>query len=534
VVKLTKPLFWKQFPATIVKSQSLTPFLCASLLSCGLISLADDPDNTLESIQIHPDPSARTFHLLYDERMDLKERDRVIEVRVSEDLQNWRTLNLNQLADGNFEVIRSHTSAKSDEYGPLMARSYVLSNPFVGDAFFQLHLRPLSERISYELIRLDDRWYPGIVQSWDNIGMDDAENVYFGFTTEISSNIEDMNLFRYNAASGTYDHLGTYISTLEAAGNYIAGESVPKGHTYMPFIGGKLYMGSQGFHDFKEALYEPGNNLNEMRGSHIFTWDLATEQLEDLSRNYPGGVATVNEGILCLSMVPYGDHLFGLTHPFGSIVFLNHTTGAIDKVVPGIPWSLGNPISREMVVTPNGNIYIYRGTEKPDRRHLSFNVYKYSIADDELTMLDFTCTGGFWSAQAITRDWEDIYIVTVQGELYHLDTTTETWSHWGKFLPAEMVARGGYIRQVYGVTLDYNEEHLYAIIVRGENGPQSGDLIEYNLATRTSQVVTNFGPGIYTGNNTRDSKGNIYFNRFGSTWAWQEDCGLLKIHIKSD
>jgi hypothetical protein len=75
VVKLTKPPFGKQFPATNVKSQSLTPFLCASLLSCGLIALADDPDNTLESLQIHPDPSARTFHLLYDERMDLKERD---------------------------------------------------------------------------------------------------------------------------------------------------------------------------------------------------------------------------------------------------------------------------------------------------------------------------------------------------------------------------------------------------------------------------------------------------------------------------
>ena len=226
--------------------------------------------------------------------------------------------------------------------------------------------------------------------------------------------------------------------------------------------------------------------------------------------------------------------LVDITHPFGSIVFLNHTTGAIDKVVPGIPWSLGNPISREMVVTQNGNIYLYRGTEHPDYRHLTFNVYQYNIASDTLTMLDFQCTGGFWSGQTLTRDQKHVYIVTVQGELYHLDTTTETWEHWGKILPQELVNQGAAIRNIYGMTLDYKEENIYGIIVRGENGAQSGDLIEYNLATKSSTIVASFGTGIYTGNDTRDSKGNIYFNRFGNSNLWREYCGLLKIHIKND
>lgn len=507
---------------------------CAGIFLGALAAGGQDPNDTLDSLEIGEMTQAGTLELRFDERMDLNLNGQVIELRHSADLVDWQTVDLNRLRSQGFDVVRTSTESRADARGSIMERSYVISRDGFADTYFKLHLRPLTEKISYELIRLDEQRYPGIIQSWDNIGMDDQENVYFGFTTEVSPEIEDMNLFRYNQADGTYDHLGSYINTLTEADNYLPGESVPKGHTYMPFINGKLYMGSQSFHDFKGELYQPGHNLNDMRGSHIFTWDVQSETLEDLSRNYPGGVATVNEGILCFSQVTYGNYLFGITHPFGSIVFLNHTTGNIDKVVPGIPWSLGNPISREMVVTQNGNIYTYRGTEHPDYRHLAFNVYKYEIASDTLTMLDFQCTGGFWSGQTVTRNQEDVYIVTVQGELYHLDTTTETWEHWGKILPQGLVNQGAAIRNIYGMTLDYSEENIYGIIVRGEGGAQSGDLIEYNLASKTSTIVANFGTGIYTGNDTRDSKGNIYFNRFGDTNMWREYCGLLKIHIKDN
>ena len=508
--------------------------LSTGLVLGAMVASAQDINDTLDSIEIRELIQSGTLELRFDERMDLNLDGQVIELMHSGNLVDWQTVDLNRLRSQGFEIVKSSTESRPDAHGNIMERAYVISRNFLADSFFKLHLRPLTERISHELIRLDEQRHPGIIQSWDNIGMDDHENVYFGFTTEVSPDIEDMNLFRYNQDDGTYDHLGSYIQTLVEADNYLPGESVPKGHTFMPFINGKLYMGSQSFHDFKGELYEPGHNLNDMRGSHIFTWDVQTETLEDLSKNYEGGVATVNEGILCFSQVTYGDYLFGITHPFGSIVFLNHTTGAIDKVVPGIPWSLGNPISREMVVTQNGNIYLYRGTEHPDYRHLAFNVYQYSITSDTLTMLDFQCTGGFWSGQTLTRDQKHVYIVTVQGELYHLDTTTETWEHWGKILPQELVNQGAAIRNIYGMTLDYPEENIYGIIVRGENGAQSGDLIEYNLATKSSTIVASFGTGIYTGNDTRDSKGNIYFNRFGNSNLWREYCGLLKIHIKND
>jgi hypothetical protein len=506
----------------------------AGLFACASRSEAQEPNNTLDSLAIGEVARPGSYELRFDERMGLNLEDQMLELVVSTDLLTWEKLDLNRLQSEGFDILRSTIGFRTDEHGAIMERSYVISQDSLSDTWFKLHWRPLTERISYELIRLDEQRHPGIIQSWDNIGMDDQENVYFGFTTEVSPGIEDMNLFRYNQATGTCDHLGSYIQTLQAADNYLPGESVPKGHTYMPFINGKLYMGSQGFHDFKGELYEPGHNLNDMRGSHIFTWDVQSETLEDLSKDYPGGVATENEGILSLSMVSYGNHLFGLTHPFGNIVFLNHTTGAIDKIVPGIPWSLGNPISREVVVSPNGNIYLYRGTEKPDQRHLVFNVYQYNIASDTLTMLDFQCTGGFWSGQTITRDQKHIYIITVQGELYHLDTTTETWEHWGNFLPDEQINQGAAIRNISGITLDAGEQKIYGIIGRGETGAQSGDLIEYNLATKTSTILANLGPGIYTGNNTRDAKGHIYFNRFGDSNMWREYCGLLKIHIRRE
>jgi hypothetical protein len=528
-------------PLTVIPSTGLpekgllkTTVLASAICFGALLASAQDPNDTLGSLEIREISMPGTIELRFDERMDLNLDGQAIELMHSGNLVDWQTVDLNRLRSQGFDILKSYTASRSDAHGNIMERAYVISRNFSADTYFKLHLRPLTERISYELIRLDETRHPGIIQSWDNIGMDDQENVYFGFTTEVTSGIEDMNLFRYNQTDGTYDHLGSYINTLIEADNYLPGESVPKGHTFMPFINGKLYMGSQSFHDFKGELYEPGHNLNDMRGSHIFTWDVQTETFEDLSKDYEGGVATVNEGILCFSQVTYGDYLFGLTHPFGSIVFLNHATGAIDKVVPGIPWSLGNPISREMVVTPNGNIYLYRGTEHPDYRHLSFNVYKYNIASDTLTMLDFQCMGGFWSGQTITRDQRHVYIVTVQGELYHLDTATETWEHWGKILPPGLVNQGAAIRNIYGMTLDFSEENIYGIIVRGEGGAQSGDLIEYNLATKTSTIVANFGTGIYTGNDTRDSKGNIYFNRFGNTNLWREYCGLLKIHIQPD
>jgi len=52
--------------------------------------------------------------------------------------------------------------------------------------------------------------------------------------------------------------------------------------------------------------------------------------------------------------------LVGLAHPSSDIVLYDYQANKLVKIVPGIPWKLGNPLSREIIVAPSGNIYIYR------------------------------------------------------------------------------------------------------------------------------------------------------------------------------
>jgi hypothetical protein len=57
-----------------------------------------------------------------------------------------------------------------------------------------------------------------------------------------------------------------------------------------------------------------------------------------------------------------------LAHPSSDIVLFDYKQNKVHNIVPGIPWSLGNPLSREIVASKTGKIYTYRGTEDPAHR----------------------------------------------------------------------------------------------------------------------------------------------------------------------
>ena len=63
------------------------------------------------------------------------------------------------------------------------------------------------------------------------------------------------------------------------------GENIPKGHTRLIFADGKVYMGSQGFHDLKNEI----DDLPRYRGAHIFAFGTATNGWQDLRRVYQVG-----------------------------------------------------------------------------------------------------------------------------------------------------------------------------------------------------------------------------------------------------
>jgi hypothetical protein len=114
----------------------------------------------------------------------------------------------------------------------------------------------------------------------------------------------------------------------------------------MIFADGVMYMASQGFHDFKQDIDE----LPNYRGSHILRYDNRRESWLDLSANLPGGVVTKQQGIVGLNILRSDGLLVGLVHPHSDLVLYDYKNRELVKVIRGIPWELGNPLSRELIV----------------------------------------------------------------------------------------------------------------------------------------------------------------------------------------
>jgi hypothetical protein len=347
-------------------------------------------------------------------------------------------------------------------------------------------------------------------QCWNSLGMDDRGRIYIGFTSLRRDGRDDFAVFRYDPQTGERAFLGTFIDIAAAAGNLKPGEGIPKGHTRMIFAGGKLYLGSQSFHDLKGSI----DSLPDYRGSHLFALDTTSGAWQDLSASLPGGVVTKHEGIVSLNILR-GEHLLvGLAHPSSDIVLYDYQADRLLRVVPGIPWTLGNPLSREVIVTPGGRIYTYRGTEDPAQRRESHPVWVYDLHTGEMQDTGFTMTNGFWIGQTGKRDGSKIYVSTTGGELYEFDVATETFKDLGYMLPAEQVNAGREIQYTYAITLSPDETKIYIAISVIANPQGSGELYTYDLASGGLAFVQQLPVGIYTSADVRDRQ-NIYFSHFG-------------------
>jgi hypothetical protein len=334
-------------------------------------------------------------------------------------------------------------------------------------------------------------------ESWDSMGIDDQGRVYIGWTSLRPDGKEDYAVFRYDEATGERKFLGTLMQASEAAGNLDPGEQIPKGHTRLIFAEGKIYVGSQSFHDFKDGL----DGLEDMRGSHIYAYDIERDVLEDLSADLPGGVVTPQQGIVAMTYQPEERLLVGLTHPMSDLVLFDLADNTVRDVVEGIPWSNGNPVSREIVATKYGKVYLYRGTESPEDRALSFPMYEYDLASGAVSVTDQWFDNGFWNGQAPTADGEQVYISTVNGGLFVLN------------------AADGSVRSL---TLSEDERQVYGI----PTGPHGG-LYAYDVERADVTRIATLPDARYTGNNIRDDEGNLYFARFGNARDWSFDGRLM-------
>jgi hypothetical protein len=285
-----------------------------------------------------------------------------------------------------------------------------------------------------------------------------------------------------------------------------------------------MVMGSQGFHDLKAAI----DTLPNYRGSHLYAYDPSSGKFQDISRPLAGGVVTAHQGLIALAHAPGSDLLVGLAHPSSDIILFDHKHGRVQQIVPGIPWRLGNPLSREVVATRKGKIYTYRGTEDPPQRNEVHRIWVHDLTSKASTETAYTATGGFWNGQTWTRDGATIYLATVNGELYRLDVETEVFTHLGHFLPQQEYAAGVRVNSLYGITLSADEKRIYGIPRRSRSS--GSNLYSYEIATGAVTLVGALESAVYTGSHMRDSRGNIYFARFGDGQSSEGKARLVIVH----
>ena len=334
-----------------------------------------------------------------------------------------------------------------------------------------------------EYVRFDDLTPPYLTlrQSWNALGMDDRDRVYIIWTSTRDDGREDAALFRYTRATGEREFLGSFIDVATRQGNIRDGEQIPKGHTRIVQVGRKLYMGSQGFHDFKAEI----DALPSYRGAHLFSYDLDTGAFDDVSRNLPGGVIIEHQGIISLAATRPSTG-YSWASRIHWVIWCCSTSAhsRFRKVAPGIPWQRNHVVSREILVTRTGKVYTYRGSEDPEYRDLENEVWVYDIARDTFSATGQVLKGGFWSGKAETRDRSTVYMSTVSGELYAFDVARERFSHLGQFIDPARRERSAAIpralsvrhRAGYSRALDHRRAHPDAH--RGHDGRRRSDALD--------------------------------------------------------
>jgi sugar lactone lactonase YvrE len=148
----------------------------------------------------------------------------------------------------------------------------------------------------------------------------------------------------------------------------------------------------------------------------------------------------------------------------------------------------------------------------------------HDLASGENRPTPYTATGGFWNGQSGTRDGDTVFLSTVNGELYRLDTASGHVTHLGHFLPKAELEAGERIDQLYGITLSADEATIYAAPRR--HRAAESNLYAYQIATGAVTRVGRLEPALYAGSHVRDSRGNLYLGRFGGDRASQGNAGL--------
>lgn len=388
-----------------------------------------------------------------------------------------------------------------------------------------------------------------ITWSWHAIGIDPSDNVYIVFGGPKGEDSADCALFQYQARTGKRRLLGTLSDAAKAAGNWPEGERIEKGHTALPWLNGRIYIGTMGFHD--AAGPRTGNYMQfalNSRGAHLMAYDPKTDRIEDLSAGEPDGVFFPGRGFMCLEAIPDRGLIAALTVPHGDLLLYDPATGRRAATVPGVPEEFGRHVTRVVVPAPNGKVYYMYGGVKPGDG--IGHMYTYNIDSGKRSDKAIHIGPHNWNCMQQTSHDGAIYLTTQLADVYLLDPETDSVERIGRLYPEEdnRVAIEGQYKfmppRVLGMSLSADGTAIYTVPTRKridlmkevpkgdkERGPQMAyGLCRFDLktrvATRVADVPASSGAmGVVSGTGIRDSKGAIYFGRHGGGFR-----GLLKVN----
>jgi hypothetical protein len=390
--------------------------------------------------------------------------------------------------------------------------------------------------------------------TWNSTGMDPFGNMYVVYCDEKGSVVKDKNttgndysdcaFIKFDTKTEKFEIIASLVDVLKAENNWKDNEFVEKGHTPLPYLNGKIYMGTMEFHSIEGKREDVLKKLKQYRGSHLLSYDVKTGEIKDVTKNMPGGILFPQQGMIACDALPEYNLIVCMSTPKGDIALYNTITEKVDTIIPGPDSELGNVIYRKIVTTPNGKAYFgFRGF-KNGEGHL----YVLDINTNKVSRLHDLPRIGF-RGYVNTSDRKHFYAISEFGEIISIDPFNDDVKVIGNILPeAEYAkyAKDDNLATLTGMVLSPDDKKLFAIPtikqeVSLENskgkvkkngkkylGLKALGVYEFDIETKTSQKVYDFSEnsstetekagleiGRISGSGLMDSKGRIYFARNG-------------------
>ncbi len=383
--------------------------------------------------------------------------------------------------------------------------------------------------------------------SWHAVGIDPDDNVYVVFGGPDGDSM-DCVLFQYNSRTGERRSLGRLSDAAKATGTWAEGERIEKGHTTLPWLDGRIYIGTMGFHDASGINTRSMAAALASHGARLMAYVPAAGKLEDLGRDQPGGVFYPGRGFMTLHAIPEYNLMAALTVPHGDLLLYDPATGQPHASVPGVPEEYGRKVSREIVHSDGKVYYTYTSggsAAKPG------HMYHYDIESGQRSEHPVEVGKSFWNAQVRTSDGKGIYLTNQPGDLLQFHPEDGAVERIGSLIPESdrdpiEDDHGTYdTPRILGMVMSADNKRIYSIPLRkmtskteldGKGKPKSLGmrqigLCEYHLETgesrRIADIPKQIRNGIITGS-VRDSQGNMYFVRHA---AGRNQYGLIKVTL---